>query len=333
MNIYLIYLSNNYGGACQALLAFKKFLDSHEIKNQVICPQGPLLIPDIEISSKKYKSIFKVLFFILFKNIFYKGNKNIFFLNTIANAPLSIFKNTILWIHETTLDGRPNLFSFLKFLSITFSRESYFVNSSMHSLFPKSKLFEIPYKYLENVVLDNSMKRSKKFKACMIVRPLDNKGIDDFIRLSSRSPEDFAILTQPNLFILYCHKNGLNIPNNLAIEDFNDTQVRKRVLLSSSFHLNLSKLPETVGLNTIEAMSYGCICISTDNAGSRLILDEKFIIKNPLNYDLIESVKLLMSNYFLEDLKTINRKQLDKVFCKNSKLYYRGTFLEDELNK
>jgi glycosyltransferase involved in cell wall biosynthesis len=332
MNIYLIYLSNNYGGACQALLAFKKFLDSHEIKNKVICPQGPLLIPDIEISNKKYKSIFKVLFFILFKNIFYKGNKNIFFLNTIANAPLSIFKNTILWIHETTLDGRPNLFSFLKFFTRNFSRESYFVNSSMRSLFTKSKLFEIPYEYLENIVLDNSMHRSNKFKACMIVRPLDNKGIDDFIRLSSRSSEDFIILTQPTLFHLYCHKNGLNIPSNLAIEDFNDIEVRKRILLSSSFHLNLSKLPETVGLNTIEAMSYGCICISTDNAGSRLILDEKFIIKNPLNYDLIDSVKSLMSSYYLEDLNTLNQRQLDKVFCKNSK-FYKGTFLEDELNK
>jgi hypothetical protein len=39
-----------------------------------------------------------------------------------------------------------------------------------------------------------------------------------------------------------------------------------------------------------------------------------------------------MSSYYLEDLNTLNQKQLDKVFCKNSK-FYKGTFLEDELNK
>ena len=332
MKIYLIYLSNNYGGACQALLAFKKFLDEKGISNQVICPEGPVLTPDIEISNKKYKSILRVLFFILYKNTFKTDKKNFFFLNTIINAPFSIFKNTILWVHETTLDGRSVMFMLFKLIANNFARESYYVNNSMSLLFPKARLFEIPYNYLENICTSSTFIKSNEFIACMIVRPLNKKGINYFIKLSSQSNDNFVILTQPKLFHAYCHKNSLIVPDNLYVKDFNNIKTRKKILSASTFHLNLSELPETVGLNTIEAISYGCICMSTNNAGSRLILDKEYIIHGNSGDDLIINTKLLMTKFNSSKYKEINQKQYNKIFNKKF-ITYTDTFLEDVLKK
>ena len=330
MNVYLIYFSNNYGGACQAFLALKKLLDAHNVNNIIISPKGPVLKPDIEISNNKIISFFLVLILILKNNIIYSKQNNFFFFNTLILSPLCIFKNTALWIHEITLDGRPFIYNFFRFVTNNFVRESFYVNKAMSTCYPRANLLKIPYKHLPNLCRVKDRKRSNTYISSMIVRPLNNKGINKFLELASQNINDkFAILTQPSLFINYCNGNNLCIPANVSVKDFNNLEIREKTLLSSVFHLNLSELPETVGLNTIEAMSYGCLCLSTDNIGSRLILDDDYIITlipEKTHVDQIESILYKfdrlkcdeMNNAQCDKIFSSQSDQLDKIFIRNS---------------
>lgn len=317
MKIYLIQLSNNYGGSCQSLYALQNLLDKNQINNELICPYGTLLKPDYVISKNKLIGFFNIMFIILKNKFINNDNNNFYLLNTVLLAPLSFFQNSLIWIHEVTLDGKSWLYNFLKLIVNIFSREIYIVNQAMLDHYPKASLLPIPYKYLKNVYSSkpNFKSRENQFKACMIVRPIKNKGINAFIDIAINDlNNNYVLLTNLDEFELFNISLKKEIPNNLFVKDFNNKHIRENILLSSTFHLNLSNLPETVGLNTVEAISYGCLCFSTDNIGSRMILDSRYIIKNKYKSTFIEYLQHQMKNLNNLEINSLKNKQFDKIF-------------------
>lgn len=325
MKIFLVYFSNNVGGACQSFLALKKFLDQKGIDNEVMCPSGPVLRPDIELPNSKIMSFFIVLSFMTKMRFAGAAKRNIFVFNTIVLAPLAVFSNTALWVHEVTLDGHKILYRFLQSFANRLVKNLYCVNNSMKNWYPSASLLEIPYSYLNNIATCKKERGKAVFKACMIVRPIKNKGIKKFFEIANKDNlGQYAILTQEKEFEEFCDRNRMDIPSNMSVEPFNNLYVREEVLRSSVFHLNLSELPETVGLNSVEAISYGCIALSTDNMGSRMILNDKFIIKTDSLADIILSI----TNLALEDVSLLNDSQRRRIF-KNYNTDSQQAFMQD----
>lgn len=315
MKIYLVYFSNNVGGACQSFLALKKMLDEENIENEVLCPKGPVLCADFELPKNKIISFIIVLTIILKIKLLQRDKKSFFIFNTVVLAPLAVFDNTALWVHEVTLDGHHRLFRLLQGFTNRFVVNVYSVNNTMKNWFPSASLLEIPYKHLNNISSNEKARIKERYKACMVVRPIRNKGIDKFFEIAINNKHDlFAILTQEIQFREFCDENNLDIPANVSIKRFDNLQDRENVILSSAFHLNLSELPETVGLNSIEAISYGCIALSTDNMGSRMILDERFIAKS----SSVKDILACLTSFFGEDLIEISATQKRRIFSKDS---------------
>lgn len=61
----------------------------------------------------------------------------------------------------------------------------------------------------------------------------------------------------------------------------------------------LPSLYNSFSTQILEALSYGCVCFTTDQNGASEILDTKFIIQNPNDQDIINYINTLLDNHSL----------------------------------
>lgn len=224
----------------------------------------------------------------------------------------------------TNYEKAMNFFHFLKMNILTRNAKKYLLSNSsfvkydyLKYGFKNDQLFKFGYFPSITVIKDNEIAKKDKYKICWCGRLLDwkrpslsLKGLLKLLEINSNyhltivgeGPE------KKNL-ISFCKKNGLH--NNVSFVDFVENEKVLSLFKNSSLFLFTSNHSEGWGVVLNEAMSQGCFCIASSDAGAT-----NFLIDNGKNGMVFTNEDSFYDNLIKYDsmsLCEINRIQLSAV--------------------
>ena len=302
--IIAVHLYNDYSGSPLVLsTAIKSFVAKGMEVDVLTSKDGLGFLSNLEGVNYQYfkyrffqskaKRLFALLWsqaLLSFKILKYLNEDVIIYVNTLlpfgaAIAGRLIGKKVIYHIHETTVNP-PVLKRFLKKVATACSSEVVFVS---HYLKQKETLPNVPAKVVYNCLSKEFVEVAKthliaqplkpqKFTVLMICSLKAYKGVNEFVQLAERLPEQqFVMVLNSNQNGIQQYFQGQTLPENLVV--FPSQKNVHSFYQEAHLVVNLShpdKWVETFGMTLLEAMNYGLPVIAPPVGGPVELVENGF---------------------------------------------------------
>lgn len=277
------------------------------------------IVKSNSLSSSELETLFKTANIVIFgcsddKRVFkyLKYVKTIYFMSEHLSKKGSFFEKIL------------NFFHFLKINFITKNAEKYLLSNSSFAKydflrhgFKKDHIFKFGYFPQLTTIEDSEIMKKNKYQICWCGRLLDWKrpclSLKGLLKLLEINPNYHLTIigegSEKSSLVDFCKNN--NLIGNVEFVDFVENEKVIDLFKKSSLFLFTSNHSEGWGVVLNEAMSQGCFCIASSDAGAT-----NFLIQNRKNGLVFSNEDSFYSSLFEYDsmpLDGINKIQLSAV--------------------